>query len=66
MTAPRVARWFGMFLAAGGWAAGALAAYGRAEAPFAVPLLGLGLVGAIVVVASYLNEEQVHRRSGTA
>ena len=61
MAAPRVARWFGMFVAAGGFAAGALAGYGQTEAAYALPLLGLGLVGTIIVVASYFNEQQVHR-----
>jgi hypothetical protein len=61
MAVPRVARWFGMFAAAGGFAAGALAGYRQTEVAFALPLLGLGLVGAIVVVASYFNEQGVHR-----
>ena len=42
MVAPKVARPFGMFVAAGSWAAGALAAYGDQET-FAVPLLCVGL-----------------------
>ncbi|MCU1448097.1 MAG: hypothetical protein JWP02_267 [Acidimicrobiales bacterium] len=61
MAAPRVARWFGMFVAAGGFAAGAVAGYGQTEVAYALPLLGFGLVGAVIVVASYLNEQQVHR-----
>jgi hypothetical protein len=61
MAAPRVARWFGMFVAAGGWAAGAIAGYRQTEVAYALPLLGFGLVGAIIVVATYFNEQKVHR-----
>ena len=53
----RVARWFGMFTAVGGWAAGAIAASGN-ESAYAVPLLCLGLAGALVVLASHRSENQ--------
>jgi len=57
LVAPRVARWFGMFTAAGGWAAGAIAASGN-ESAYAVPLLCVGLAGALVVLASHRSENQ--------
>jgi hypothetical protein len=57
LMAPKVARWFGMFTAVGGWAAGAIAASGN-ESSYAVPLLCLGLAGALVVLASYRSENQ--------
>jgi hypothetical protein len=60
LVAPRVARWFGMFTAAGGWAAGSIAAYGN-ETLYAVPLLCLGLVAAVIVLASFRNENQQRR-----
>jgi hypothetical protein len=60
LVAPRVARSFGVFAAVGGWTAGSLAAYGN-QKTFAMPLLGVGLAAAVVVLASFLNEHRLRR-----
>jgi predicted outer membrane lipoprotein len=60
LVAPRVARWFGMFTAAGGWAAGSIAAYGG-ESLYAVPLLCLGLAAALIVLGAHWTEHQQRR-----
>ena len=60
LVAPRVARWFGMFTAAGGWAAGSIAAYGG-ESLYAVPLLCLGLAAALIVLGAHWTENQQRR-----
>jgi hypothetical protein len=57
LVAPRVARWLGMFTAAGGWAAGSIAAYGG-ESLYAVPLLCLGLAAALIVLGAVRTEHQ--------
>jgi len=58
--APGVARGFGMFTAAGAWAAGSIAAYGH-EPLYAVPLLCLGLAAALVVIAALRTSHQQRR-----
>jgi len=60
LVAPKTARWFGMFTAAGAAAAGAIAASGS-ERAFAVPIFSIGLAAALVVGASYLGERQEHK-----
>ena len=62
--ASRVGRWFGLFAAAGGWAAGSIAA-SNGQKDYAVPLLCLGLAAALMVFASFRGDRQL-RRSRTA
>ncbi|MBV9413304.1 MAG: hypothetical protein JO148_17055 [Acidimicrobiia bacterium] len=57
LVAPKTARWFGMFAAAGAAAAGAIAASGT-ERAYAIPLICVGLSGALVVFASFRGEKQ--------
>jgi cell division protein FtsW (lipid II flippase) len=64
LVAPRTARWFGMFIAAGAAAAGAIAASGTENA-YAIPLFCVGLAAAAVVFASFRGEKQ-ERKARTA
>ena len=64
LVAPKVARWLGMFTAAGAFAAGSIAASGH-ESGYAMPLIILGLAAVLVVVASFKGDNQL-RRARTA
>jgi len=64
LVAPRVGRWFAMFVVAGAAAAGAIAASGT-ESAYALPLFSIGAAATLVVCASFLGERQ-ERRARTA
>ena len=64
LVAPKVARWFGLFVATGAGAAAAVAASG-AEKAYTVPLLGVGGAALLMVFASYKGDRQ-ERRARTA
>ena len=64
LVAPKVARWFAMFVAMGAGAAAAVAAKG-AESPYTVPLLCVGVAAILVVFASYRGDRQERRARTT-
>jgi hypothetical protein len=64
LVAPKTARWFGMFTAAGAAAAGSIAASGS-ESLYAVPLFCVAAAAAAVVFASYRGVRQA-RKARTA
>jgi len=64
LVAPRVARWFAMFVAMGAAAAAAVAAKGT-ESAYTIPLLCVGVAAVFVVFASYRGDRQ-ERRARTA
>lgn len=64
LVAPRVARWLGMFTAAGAWAAGSIAAKGG-QSGYALPLFALGLAGALVAAASFKGDSELRRARTT-
>ena len=57
LVAPKTARWFGMFTAAGAAAAGAIALSGN-ESFYALPIFSIGIAATLVVFASYRGEKQ--------
>jgi len=60
LVAPRVARWLGMFTAAGAWAAASIAASGN-EPDYVLPLICVGVAAALMVLASFKGEHQIRR-----
>ena len=60
LVAPKTARWFAMFTAAGAAAAGSIAASGS-ERAYATPLFCVGLAAALIVFASYRGDRQERR-----
>jgi hypothetical protein len=64
LVAPKTARWFAMFIAAGAAAAGAIALSGSENA-FALPLVSIGVAAALIVFASYRGDKQERRARTT-
>ena len=56
LVAPKTARWFGMFTAAGAAAAGTIAMTGS-ENVYALPIFSIGIAAALVVFASYRGDK---------
>jgi hypothetical protein len=64
LVAPKVARWFAMFIAMGAGAAAAVAAKGI-ESAYTIPLLCVAAAAILVVFASYRGDHQERRARTT-
>lgn len=64
LVAPRVGRWFGLFVATGAGAAASIAASGTEKA-YTVPLLCVGAAALLMVFASYRGDRQERRARTT-
>jgi len=58
MAVPRIVSWFSLFVMIGAFAAGSIAA-SNDQANFAVPLLGVGLIGGALAVWAWHSNSEV-------